>query len=329
MNSLIAMIVTTIFYVTTGWYLTYLFPISHKIERLGLSFLVGVGLSTFLWFVGYLLGLPFNLYTLALVGGIEISVGYYFTRKARLIPTEPIKLTSNKISLIMIILIVSILLISFLIGSHNALTAWDSIALYDFRGHTIAINHDLRDITSSSYYVSYPLMVSLIHATVYMLNGLSAQGIHSVILMAFTAIIYGRMRDWTNHTLALSTCLLVITQNQIFYHSTFAYTNLPYLAFLVSGILYVVSAKINKYYFLPLAGLMIGLSTWVRSTETFWVIGLILILWQGWNTKHKLLAIFSALMVNIRNGRYFLTNEINFLLVRLFINFFKNKIISV
>ena len=297
MNSLIAVILTTVLFVISGWYLTYLIPSLEKIERLGLSFLLGAGITTFLWFLLYLAGLPFNLTTLTLASLIEISLGYQLARHLKLkpIPSHQVKLT--RVHLILISGVVLSLLIAFLIGTHNPLTAWDSIALYDFRGHAIALNHDLRDITDSSYYVSYPLMVSLVHAVVYMLGGVSAQGIHALILTAFIAVVYGRMKTWTNLTYALVTCILIIGQNEIFAHATYAYTNLPYLAYLVTGIIYAVSATKKDVYFLPFAGILIGLSTWVRTSETFWVIGMILILVQGWLTKHRYMGIISAIMV--------------------------------
>jgi hypothetical protein len=244
--------------------------------------------------MGYLLGLPFNLVTLVLTGLVELLIGYHLSRRFPAHSRPPnLTLPLSRPDRIMLSLILLSLLISFLIGSHNALTAWDSIALYDFRGHAIALNHSLKDLTDSSYYVSYPLMISLVHTAVYLLGGLSAQGIHAVIFMALTAVIYGRLQSWTNQHFALLTSLLVVTQSDLFYHATFAYTNLPYTAFLVTGFLYAASGKLKQTSFLPLAGLLLGLSTWVRSSETFWLIGIILILAQGFLLKRKLLAILS------------------------------------
>jgi len=313
MNSLFAVIVTTIFFIGTGWFVTYLLPTLGKIERIGMSFLLGSGLTTFLWFLGYLVGLPFNLFTLILAGLLVVIIGYQLAKVLKLKPLKYEKLKLSKAQSYLAVIIIVALLSAFLIGSYNPLTAWDSIALYDFRGHTIAINHSLKDLTDSSYYVSYPLMISLVHSVIYMLGGINAQGIHAIIFMSFIAVVYGRMKDWTNTTYALITCLLIIGQNEIFEHATYAYTNLPYLAFLVTGIIYAVSATTKNKYFLPIAGLLIGLSTWVRSTETFWVIGLILILWQSWNTKQKWLGLLSAiLLIGIR---FTWTNYFNHILV--------------
>lgn len=296
MNSLFAIIISAIFYVLSGWHLTYLLPSIHKIERVGLAFLIGSGLTTFVWFFGYRAGLPFNLLTLSISGGILATVGYNLSVYLHLKPIySRIILSKNEQYLFLSIIVM--LFLALLIGSYNPLTAWDSIALYDFRGHAIAINHNLKDITDLSYYISYPLMISLVHSVVYMLGGINAQGIHAIIFSSFIAVVYGRVRSWTNNKYALLTCILIICQKEIFNHSTFAYTNLPYIAYLVSGILYSVSAKNNKSFWILFSGILFGISTWVRASETFWIIGALLITVQGFIQKNKIQALFSVLLL--------------------------------
>jgi hypothetical protein len=286
MNSFIAIIGVSIFFVYSGWHLTYLLPSTSRVERTGLSFLFGSGMTTFIWFVGYLLGLPFNLLTLGLSGLILVLLGYLLSKFLKIKPTTTNILLSTKLEKYLLVIAILSLTISFAIGIYHPLTAWDSLAQYDFRGHAIAIDHDLSFIRGGAYFISYPLMISLVHAAVYMLGGISAQGIHSLVLVAFIVIIYGRMTSWTNSKYGILSCLLVIFQSEIFSHSTFAYTNLPYTTFLVAGIMYIVSAG---QYSILIGGLLIGLSTWVRASEVFWILGIVLVLWQG--IKYKKLTI--------------------------------------
>lgn len=300
MNSLLAVIATAIFFICSGWYLTYLLPVISKIERFGLAFLLGAGLTTFFWFLGYQLGLPFNLYTLSIAGLTLASIGYTAKSLLNLEPTiaKPDNLT--KYTKLLAITIVIALITAFVIGSYSPLTAWDSLALYDFRGHAIALDHDLSFIDAGAYFMSYPLMISLVHAIVYMLGGINAQGIHAVIFAALIAIVYGRMRQWTNPIYALLACALITTNSEIFSHATFAYTNLPYTTYLITGILYAISAvrtERSSNYFLLLSGLLIGLSSWIRSSEIFWVAGILLIIVQGWKSQKKLTSIVSVLIV--------------------------------
>lgn len=298
MNSFIAILVVSTFFTLSGWYLSYLVPKLDRLERLGLSFLLGVGLTTFLWFLGSRVGLPFDLPTLGLSGFIPVFIGFVISKLLRLkvAVDKPIKFNQQEKTLA--ILVAISLILAFAIGSYRPLTAWDSIALYDFRGHAIAMDHDLSFIRQGAYFMSYPLMISLVHAAVYLLGGISAQGIHAIIFAAFIAIIYGRMKSWTNPTYALFTCLLIIAQNEIFGHATFAYTNLPYTSYLVAGLLYVIS---GGSYNLVLGGIMLALSTWIRSSEVFWIIGVILMVWQGLISKKFISSLLGiALIIVLR-----------------------------
>lgn len=309
MNSLFAIIAISTFFISVGWKLTCLAQGAGRIERTGLSFLLGSGLTTFIWFILFRLGLPFNLYTLLLSGSILAGIGFGVSKIVPPTLVLPKKVKLSKLEIYLSVFIGLFLLIAFIIGSYHPLAAWDSLALYDFRGHAIALNHSLKDIVDSSYYVSYPLMISLAHAAVYMLGGINAQGIHAVIFAAFTLVIFGRMREWTNVKYALLTCILVIFQNEIFAHATFAYTNLPYTSFLILGLLYAVTPS------LLLSGILIGLSTWTRSSEVFWILGIILLAWQGIRTK-KFVPSFIAISI-VLAMRYTWSSFLNDVLVQI------------
>lgn len=292
MNSVIAILLVSVFFILSGWYVTYMLPTLNRVERLGLSFLLGAGCTTFIWFLGNRCGLPFTLLTLGISGLMLVCLGYVISKLLKLSPVaqRPQKLSTKEKILAGFVILG--LLVAFAIGSYRPLTAWDSIALYDFRGHAIAMDHDLSFIRAGAYFMSYPLMISLVHAAVYMVGGTSAQGMHALIFAAFIAIIYGRMNTWTNRRYAVSTCLLIMLQNEIFSHATFAYTNLPYTSFLIAGILYVIS---SEKYALIFGGVLLALSTWVRSSEVFWIIGVILLIWQGLRMKR---IVFSVIAIS-------------------------------
>lgn len=294
MNNFFALTTTSIFFIASGWNLSFLITKAQIIERLGLSFLLGGGLTTFLWFGISLLGLSINLTTLVLTGVLLWIVGYVVTRSRKLkmdsLSTQAWSQQEKAIAILTILLLV----IAFSIGVYTPLTAWDSIALYDFRGHAIAIEHSLNFSKLGSYFMSYPLMVSLSHAIVYMLGGNSAQGLHAIIFTAFVMVVYGRLKAWTDNKYALVGTLLLITQSELFSHATFAYTNLPYTSYLVLGFLYVVMGDAGS---LLIGGILLGLSTWVRSAEVFWIIGILLIIWQGLRLKAKYVSVVAIFYV--------------------------------
>ncbi len=296
MNSIIAVFVVSVIYVFSGWYLTYLSPKLIILERLGLAFLLGSGLSTFIWFLGSLIGLHLNIFTIIISGAILGGFGLFISKLLKLgLNSQSIE-KHSKTDRYLAIAVITSLITSFVIASYNPLTAWDSIALYDFRGHAIAIDHDLSFSSAGAYFMSYPLMISLVHAAIYLFGGVSAQGIHAVMFASMISIIFGRLRSWTNVKYALLACLLIIFQNEIFTHSTISYTNLPYTAFLISGFLYAVS---KGKYLLILSGLLLAISGWVRSSEVFWIVGIILIFWQGIRNKKIIYPILSIIIILI------------------------------
>lgn len=295
MNSILAIIITSIFFIASGWNISHLISKIEKVERVGLSFLLGAGLTTFIWFQGYsLVGLSLNLITLFCSGLILAVLGLFLRKILHLKLDIDKTIKFGRTEKILVLTLMITLLIALIIGSYNPLTAWDSIALYDFRGHAIALDHDLSFGRVGAYFMSYPLMISLVHAIVYMLGGISAQGIHSIIFAAFIGIVFGRLKSWTNTIHALIGSLLIIGQNEIFTHSTIAYTNLPYTSYLIVGFLYAIS---SGSYAILLSGIMLAISTWVRSSEVFWIIGIILIIWQGLKTKQKLQTIISIITI--------------------------------
>lgn len=280
----------------TGWNLSRAFSIGNKIERMGLSFFLGSGVSTFLWFILYRIGFPFTFGSLILACCLVSLVGMFFDKIKTPRQLNPVKL--SKLDWALILIIILGILASFIIGTYYPITAWDSMALYDSRAHMITLNHSLKDIVDSSYYLSYPLFLSLLHTAVYLLGGSNPQSLQTIIFAAFLAVIYGRLSSWTNHRLALIGTFLNLFIYELLYHSTIAYANLSYTAFLTLAFLYGVSK--DK---LILSGLLLGLSTWVRSTEVFWILGLILIANQGYRSqlyKHALAAFL--IFLTIRQG---------------------------
>lgn len=310
MNSLIAIASITLCFIASGWYLSYLNTSAGKIERFGLAFILGAGFTTFLWFIGYRIGLSLNLVNFGIASLTTVGLGFVLSRVLHLSPLPKQQKPLSKSEKYLSITIIFLLLSAFIIGSYNPLSAWDSIALYDFRGHAIAISHSLSDFEGLSYYLSYPLMTSLVHALVYMLGGVNAQGIHAIIFSSFIAIIYGRLSEWMKPKYVLLTCLLIILQNEIFSHATFAYTNLPYTTYLLAGLLYAVSS--GKYSML-LAGFMLGLSTWVRSAEVFWIAGIILLIYEGFKSRRLLQAIIGVGIILV--ARYGWTSYVSAILL--------------
>ncbi|GAB4028102.1 MAG: hypothetical protein Fur0011_7390 [Candidatus Microgenomates bacterium] len=265
------------------------------ILRSGLSFLIGSGLTTWILFMLHrLFGVPLTFQFALLSYGLVWLIGYL--TKTNISPK------SSKVSskTILTFVPITITLLAFVIGSYLPLTAWDSIALYDFRAHAISLTHSLTDMTRSTYDMSYPLHISLLHSFVYMLGGESAQGLHALFFGSLLAVVYERLRVWSNPRWALIGVILVATSSELFDHATFAYTNLPYTSYLIAGLLYLLSTTSRE---LILGALMIGLSCWTRSAEPFWLLAWLLLIFQSARFKtFKPLLIGSFALYAIRYG---------------------------
>lgn len=263
--------------------------------RAGLSFLIGSGLTTWILFLLHIhFNLPLTLQFALLSYALVWLIGYV---------TKPIKsaaLSNKQPSSKLVYVPIIITITAFVIGSYLPLTAWDSIALYDFRAHAIMITHSLIDMTKSTYDMSYPLHISLLHSFVYILGGESAQGLHALFFGSLLAIVYERIRFWTNPRWAIIGTMLVATSSELFDHATFAYTNLPYTAYLIAGLLYLLSSSRRE---LIIGSLLIGLSSWTRSAEPFWLLAWLLLIFQSFRFKDiRTLFIGSLALYGIRYG---------------------------
>jgi len=90
--------------------------------------------------------------------------------------------------------------------------------------------------------------------------------------------MYGSVRRYSSRSIALISALLLASNPLIFAQSTYAYTNLPYTLYIVSGTIYIyLWAKENNKGYLILGALLTGLSTWARSVEPFWLTNLLFV----------------------------------------------------
>lgn len=299
MNNLLSLITTTILFYLSGRPYSLLIGKQTFVEHLGLSFLLGSGLSTFFWFLAYLLGFPFSITSLVTAVLIVILIGS-FLKKILNPKIKFIQLKFNLFDKYLIALILILSLIAIVISAYNPITAWDSLTMYDFRGQVIATKQTLTTLKTNPYYTSYPLMTSLTHAIVYLFKGTNPQPLYPLFFLSLISLIFSRLTIWINQRHGLIASLLLLTNQTLFGLSVIAYSNIPYTAFLVAAYLYAISPISKKHQAqLLISGLLLSLSTWVRSAETFWLIGIFIILWQGIRFQKKLFTLLSTSLVFI------------------------------
>lgn len=301
MNNLFA-ITVLVFSISIAGYPYVLRITQHWTERLSLAFILGSGALTFIWFAISQLGYPLTLLTYFVSVIAVFSLGLLIPRVSPPFPPEMIP----KLSVMDNLLKISIWVIAglaVLVSLYNPVISWDSLTLYDFRGIVIAQSGSLTAIELSTYHLSYPLMTSLIHALVYLLGGNNPQVFYSLTYLAILGMIYGRMMQWANTRYALLSTLLIATSPFLWEHATISYTNLPYAGAFLAGLLYLPSSLI-------LSGILIGLTTWIRSSEPFWIVGFLAIFTFGLKSKqliHAGIGIILALIIKYAWSLYLAT----------------------
>lgn len=157
-------------------------------------------------------------------------------------------------------------------------TDWDALALYDFRARVVAETGSFAKGTELGYFFQYPPFTSLLHTMLYLTGVNYAKVWYSLIFTALIVGVYTMLRKRSTRLIALIGALLTAVNPMFFEHATVAYTNLSYALFLILGTLYGLEWYRSKATYTGiLAGVFVAGSTWVRSTEPLWVVGLLLI----------------------------------------------------
>ncbi|HKB88303.1 MAG TPA: hypothetical protein VKC53_01500 [Patescibacteria group bacterium] len=291
MNGLIGLFITTTF----GILITFLFRLDvGRIERIGLGILLGFGFQTFFMFIFYLFGLKFTLLnSLAEVLGLALglSIAIFLTKSfQQIIKFLKIgnsisffkKLSSSFIKAdlltkLFVAAIFGLLLTSLLVGVFFPVYGWDSLVLYDFRAITFVATGGMADGISRGYFFGYPLMTSLAHTWMYFFKG-NPHLFYWGLYFGFTPIVYYCLRPFLSRLTLMLTTLILISLMSIYTGSYFDYTNFPYLIYLISSILYLCRyTKEKNKAFLLIGSILVGLSTWVRQTEPFWVVNMLFV----------------------------------------------------
>lgn len=198
------------------------------------------------------------------------------------------------VGIILLILVGS----SFLLNFMWPITDWDAITLYDFRAHLLSTTGSF---PNDSYLLSYPPFTSLLHAISYTVGFLPAKVWYSVLYLHFILAFFFFLKKKINPKYAAVATLVLSIVQQIFTHSLMAYTNLPYLIFLCLGIFLSWEAiRTKSIKDLALSVILLSASSWVRSSEPFWMIEIFFLLWFFVNNPKKYLSIVLLFLLGIK-----------------------------
>lgn len=254
-------------------------------SKIALGYILGIGLATFISFILNMLGLAFGL--TSTISILLISILLLITLNHNIIfdinifkriDLQNIITATTTTQKIAIALLIFLLSTSFISSIYWPVKDWDSIVIYDFRAKVFNETGYMNDAIERGYFFNYPLLTSIAHSFVYQ-TGFQYPGIiHSLFYISLAIIIYDYLRGKTNKTWSLIWTLLIISSPGLYGHAQMTYTNLIYSTYIISSLIFCVkwiSDKKNSN--LALSSLLLGLSTWTRSAEPFWIVITILI----------------------------------------------------
>lgn len=273
-----------------GLPLSLLIAPKHNIAgRLGISFLLGIGLFTILMYATNLLGLKLTLLNNIFIL-LAVSVPLIFLQRKNFVNywkdlKKSVRNSHLDLSEKVILAVIAFLIVSSFIATfYWPVYIWDSLTLYDFRAHLFTQTGFIKSVLDSSfggYYLGYPLLTSLSHTIVYLAGGSNPQFIYSTFYLSLALGFYGLLREFVSRKQSLLFVLLLLSIPQIFNQSVVAYTNLPYMTFFSLGAIYFfVWDKKRTSGYLAISAILVGLSVWTRSAEPFWmgILGLVIII---------------------------------------------------
>lgn len=279
----------------SGFLVAFAFGLRHRGELLSISFLLGSGLVSIVFFLLHWL-LNFELDSANFISsnmGVMLAsfVIIIFTNqthdfrnflKSFNFPNYREKITNQSLFNKMILGIISILVVySFLENYFWPIVDWDAIAFYDFRARIMAQNGDMSEGLRLNYFFQYPPYTSFLHVFGYIFKVTRVKVAYTFIYASFIGTFYYLLRRVQNKSASLLTTLLLATNALIFEHAVTAYTNLPYTAFFSLGIIYLLHYTNRRRAFDMVVGsILVLLSVWVRSTEPFWIAAVVL-LWSS------------------------------------------------
>lgn len=288
---ILGLLLTTLF----GFIITSMVSSSLRLrEKLPLSFCLGLGVQTLLMFYMALLKIPLTLIN---ISGITLICTVFFAVwiRKRIRAAFMFKKTFllkfkrlNRMEILLLSLLGIIILTLLLIGIYWPISFdFDAIALYDWRAKVFVLTGGMDAAINRGFFFAYPLFTSMAHTWIYLLGSVSPRVIYPLLYLCFVFLFYNALRKFQNRQISLLVTFLTAITPSILGHAYLAYANFPYTFYLVIGTLYLyLWEKLKSDEYAILAGFLIGLSTWVRAYEPFWIASLIYV-WFIAFRQHK------------------------------------------
>ncbi|MFN8436931.1 MAG: hypothetical protein U0V72_04750 [Cytophagales bacterium] len=309
MSFLLAIFLPTIL----GWFIINVLKSElNNSTKIGISFPIGIGITTFLGFIATLLGLKYNLILLLVIQLVAISIIFFIQikySKQDIIPKFKPENREKELWVWWLIwgIILYLLYLAIQKGAYWPITEFDSVCGYDFSAKYLVKDGTFenemmksRNFLNGNRYL-YPPFVACLDAYGYLCNLSNNHILMTVLYFSFLVTFYGISKNYTSIFLASMGTLLLMITPEMFAHATFSLANLP--TALYSGLGMIVLSQYFKdrnnrtLYF---SILLTGLGLWCRTDSiVFYVLSVFLLaLFTFFISKNWLnLVIFACLSI--------------------------------
>lgn len=269
--------------------------------RLALAYSLGFGFLTLAMFFLNVFGLKFSLLNTtilvsAIIGILLVSRGrrnWLELRSAlKVNPFAGIK--RFIISLSVFEKIILGLLLFFLLSHLVIAVYWpviwsDSLTLYDLRakllfeeqsfpGAVAKFEYQLLNIARTSYLFSHAPMTSLVHTWFYLCGWASPKIFYPLLFISLAILFYHFLRLYVPRYHALLFTLILVTTSYIYVYASSSYPHFTVAFYFSIGTFYLYRwVWVQKRNFLLLAGIFLGLSSWVRQLSGIFFLGYLII----------------------------------------------------
>lgn len=257
------------------------------LAKIGLAFLVGIGIETIFMFIFDLIGIRFTGMRLIAVSIVCIGlinfkaimniIKHRATINIR-IPQQFFKTYFKNINLtwLFFIIITGFLIYASMSKSlYWPTSAYDNVAGYDLMGKVIGIEGRIRNslfeinkapILGSHNRLVYPPLTAGAFAFCYLFKMSTSKLMTSLLLLFFAVAFYGLLRVITNRTTAIIALFFTIITPEFYAFSSLSTTNIPFAIYASLGMIcLLIWQHTGRRSDLYLAAILIALSSWTRS----------------------------------------------------------------
>lgn len=300
-----------------GWNIAVICGVTSRREKLAIGFLLGSWLVTLEMMIAYQLMGQFSLVVTSAVlvvtlilevlsiwrlGQVKVLLNDFLTVGRVLQQLSRIKLKwvtgflpRSPLEVGLFLLPLGFLVYTWLSNWVWPVSDWDAIALYDFRAQLIRLTGTWADGKALGYFYHYPPFTSLWHGLLYQAGFERVKVLYTLLFGSFLLLTYQFLRERVSFFKALVGIFLLTFAPLVWGHVMVAYTNLPYTVFYCLAVMYGINwVEKKRSGDLWLSVLFLAGSTWVRQSEPFWILVIMLLIWGTWRAKKTKLWLMSG-----------------------------------